>query len=338
MNLRKLICPERALIVAMLIASQAANADTLVLKNGDRITGEISKIWDAEITIEPEYSDEFKVDVSAVDHIESERDFEIELADGREIVGQPMGVDSNGNQLILVAEETYAVPLATLFELLEPEEDFDWESNVDFSGSLNTGNTESYNSKLRADTRVTIPGHRHLGELTFFKEHIAGTTTQEQDLFTYDYNWLFRDPLFFSSRLSFERNPITFLDHRVIVSFGFGRDIFNRPRKTLSLQVGVGGQTEKIGDVTTESTVATWSLRYRHDFFGDDLELFHNNSITHNLSGRTNTSYKTSTGVRYEITDLLYSSLSVDFDYETDPVDLTENEDVSILVGLGLEF
>jgi hypothetical protein len=37
----------------------AANADVLVLKNGDRITGEISRIWDSEVTIEPEYSDEF---------------------------------------------------------------------------------------------------------------------------------------------------------------------------------------------------------------------------------------------------------------------------------------
>lgn len=40
----------------------------LVLKNGDRITDDIKRIWDSEITIEPEYSDEFNVDVPTVDY------------------------------------------------------------------------------------------------------------------------------------------------------------------------------------------------------------------------------------------------------------------------------
>ncbi len=99
-----------------------------------------------------------------------------------------------------------------------------------------------------------------------------------------------------------------------------------------------GAQTEEIGLLTTESAVVTWSLRYQQDFFGDDLELYHNNSITHNVSGRTNTSYKTTTGLRYEITDLLYANLSVDFDYETDPVESAVSEDIALLVGVGVEF
>ncbi len=81
-----------------------------------------------------------------------------------------------------------------------------------------------------------------------------------------------------------------------------------------------------------------WSLRYRQDFFKDNLELYHNHSITTNVSGRTNTSYKTTTGLRYDITDLLFANLSVDLDYESDPVDVAENEDVAVLAGVGLEF
>ncbi len=122
------------------------------------------------------------------------------------------------------------------------------------------------------------------------------------------------------------------------MSAGIGRDIWNTPRQALSVQLGAGAQTEEIGLETTESAVVTWSLRYRQDFFSDDLELYHNNSITYNVSGRSNTNYKTTTGLRYEITDLLYANLSVDFDYETDPVETVENEDIALLVGLGLEF
>ena len=128
------------------------------------------------------------------------------------------------------------------------------------------------------------------------------------------------------------------LNSRVILGAGIGRDIWNTPRRSLSMQIGVGAQNEDIAMATDQSGVLIWSLRYRQDFFSDDLELYHNNSIAHNFSGRTNTSYKTTTGLRYEITDLLYANLSLDYDYETDPVDLAVNEDVALLIGLGAEF
>jgi putative salt-induced outer membrane protein YdiY len=254
------------------------------------------------------------------------------------MVARLAGADSDGNQVVKTADKSLSVPLARLFELDEPEKDFDWESSVEFSAAINSGNTDSRNTKLRADTTVKFPDHRHIGEITFLTEDLAGATTQDKQLFKYDYNWLFRDPWFFSTQLSFERDPIIELDQRVILSAGIGRDIWNTPRKALSVQLGAGAQTEEIGSVTTESAVATWSLRYRQDFFSDDLELYHNDTITYNISGRTNTSYKTTTGLRYEITDLLYANLSVDFDYETDPVEAVENEDIALLVGVGVEF
>ena len=221
----------------------SAQADVLVLTNGDRITGDIKRIWDSEISIEPEYADEFKVDVSAVEYIESAREFDIELDDGRVSRARLGGADSEGNQIIEAQGELTSIPLESLFELDEPEKDFDWESNIELSASLNSGNTDSANSKLRADTTISIPNHRHLAELTFFREELIDVTTQEKDLFRYNYNWLFRDPWFFGAFLSFERDPIIELGGRVIVSAGIGLDIWATPRRTLSVQLGAGAQS-----------------------------------------------------------------------------------------------
>ncbi|MDH3865216.1 MAG: hypothetical protein OEV10_14730, partial [Gammaproteobacteria bacterium] len=66
-------------LVIAVLAPTLATADVLYLKNGDRITGAIKRIWDDEVTIEPEYSDEFQVDLPLVARIESDRDFEIEM-------------------------------------------------------------------------------------------------------------------------------------------------------------------------------------------------------------------------------------------------------------------
>ena len=95
---------------------------------------------------------------------------------------------------------------------------------------------------------------------------------------------------------------------------------------------------EKISQSSETSSVAQWSLRYRQDLFSEDLEIFHNHSIVRYVSGRDNTIYKTSTGLRYEITDLLYANLSLDYDYETQPAAGTSNEDVATVFGVGVEF
>ena len=333
-----------------LLSSSAVQADVLVLKNGDRITGDIKRIWDREISIEPEYSDEFEVDVSAVAYVESDREFEIELDDGRSMVATLGGADVNGNQMVMFGEEAVAVPLGELYELDEPEKAFDWESNVEISANINKGNTDTANGKVRADTTVKFNDHRHIGEITFFREELANVVTKEQDLFKYSYNWLFKEPWFFSADLTFERDPIINLNSRIIMSAGIGRDIWDTPRRTLNLKLGAGYQTEEIflpllnRNQSTDSSVITWALRYRQDFFSDDVELFHNQTITSNTSGRTNTSYKTSTGLSYEITDLLSAQISLDFDYETDPARLSdpprlaEHEDIALLFGFAAEF
>ncbi len=334
----ELIVRYNKLIIILILFSTTADAGVLVLKNGDRITGEIKHIWDAEITIEPEYSDDFSVDMSAVDQIISERKFEIELQDGQKVLAQLAGSDEDGRQVVSTDTETMQIALADIFELNEPEKDFDWESHVDFSTVINSGNTNTTSGYLRADSTIKMPNHRHLIELSAAHESTDDVTTKDQSLLKYNYHWFFNEPWFLSTQISAESDPIIELDHRTIVSLGVGRDIWYTPRLTLSVQLGVGAQTEEIGGSSEDSSVATWTLRYRQGFRNNDLELFHNHTITENLGGRTNTSYKTSTGVRYEITDLLYASLSFDYDYETEPAPDVVSEDSTLLVGIGAEF
>ncbi len=320
------------------VATQSGHADQLILKNGDRITGQVKRIWDEEVFIEPDYTDEFAVEIDAVAYIDADRDFEIELADGRSVTAQLGGVNDEGKQLVQIEGEAIGIPLADLLELEEPEDFFDWKTNIDLNSAINKGNTDSEKTSLRARGNVKLGDHRHIGDFLFADEEQDGASTKQQALLSYSYNWLFRDPWYFAATGSFERDPIRELKQRLIATGGIGRDIWNQPRRALSVELGLGFSTEEIGDMSEDNAVAAWVLRYRHDVLGGDLELFHNQSITTNIGGRSNTVVKTSTGVQYEITDLLYATLSLDFDFESDPADLAENEDLALLFGLGVEF
>jgi putative salt-induced outer membrane protein YdiY len=318
-----------------------SRADQVTMKNGDRITGEIQRIWDMELIIEPEYDDDVNVtiDLENIAHIESEREFEVELTDGRETIAMLVGPSDDGQQLILIDGVTEPVALADIYDLDEIDDYFDWESHIDFNAAINKGNTDSVNTKFYADTNLKLGDHRHIADLTLTKEEQDHVTTKDQDLFHYNYNWLFDDPWFFGALLTAERDPIKDLDLRLILAALIGRDFLNTPDTILSGQLGVGYLTEEdTMGMTQQSAVAIWTLRYRQDLFNDDLEIFHDDSINVYLSGRRNTVIQTSTGVRYEITDLLYANVSLDYDYESDPAGAAENDDLSLVVGMGVEF
>ena len=57
------------LLTGLSLIAGAAGAGVIQMKNGDRITGTISEIYDSEVTIEPEYADKITVAVSAIDYL-----------------------------------------------------------------------------------------------------------------------------------------------------------------------------------------------------------------------------------------------------------------------------
>ena len=324
------------LMLGMPVAPSVAGQ--LVLKNGDHITGNIIKIWDKEIYIEPDYADEFAVDVDAVEYFLSDDEFTIELGDGNEVDAFFGGVDDDGNQIVLLGDETMAVPLVQIEELDEVDEYSDWEAHVDLNTTVNRGNTDSLNSKITGDYSLKLGDHRHLFEMFFSREEQNSISVKEQDLYRYSYNYAFSQRWGFGAVASYERDPIRDLDRRLTVGPAATLQIWDSAKKTFNIQFPLGYQNEVIGGVEENNVPAGWIMRIRYKLGHPDLELYHNNSFSSNIAGRTNNVIKTITGARFEITDLLYVNFEIDFDWESNPAATAVSEDLSMLIGLGFEF
>ena len=55
-------------------------------------------------------------------------------------------------------------------------------------------------------------------------------------------------------------------------------------------------------------------------------------------AGDDNTLFKSNTGFRYDILGSLYTSVSLRYDYETEPAPGAKSYDATLAVGLGAEF
>jgi hypothetical protein len=325
------------LLAALLLPGMSV-ADQLIMKNGDVITGSISKISDGEVYIEPSYADEFAVALDEVAAIENDKILEIEMKDGTEIEAQFAGVSDAGEQIVLVGGSPMNVVLLDLEEAEKPPEWYDRVSHAELNTTINSGNTDSKNTLVFADTRLKLGDHRHLGDLTVRRDETDGVQTKKQDLFRYEYNWMFSEPWYTGVTGAYERDPIRELDHRYSIGAIIGRDLIDNAHQFMTFSAGVGWSEEKISGVSESGAVGLWRLIYEHDFLGGDLSFFHNDTISYQFYDVNNTILKTNTGFRYDIIDDIYASLSLRYDYETDPAADANKSDTTLVIGIGAEF
>ena len=312
-------------------------ADRLVMKNGDVITGNVSKIEDQKVYIDPSYADEFSVKLAEVESIETVEVFEVELDDGSKINAQ-FAEGAAGTQTIVVDGQEQTVEMMTFALATEPEKWYDRESHVDVNMTWNGGNTDSRNNLIFADTSLKLGDHRHFADLTIRRDEVDGISTKKQDLIRYNYNWMFSKPWYMGATASYERDPIRELDHRYTLGLTFGRDIFNDARKFLTAYIGAGYSEEQFAGEPESGATAFWRLDYTHDFRNGDLEFFHNQTLNYQLYANNNAILKTNTGFRLDIIKDVYTTVSLRYDYETEPAAGAENQDTTFVFGVGAKF
>jgi hypothetical protein len=335
------------IVAALLLFSSAASASVIVLKNGDRITGTVKKIWDDDVYIEPEYADEFSVDQDAIAYIEDDRPMEIETADGEDVVGALVGADDSGNQLVVVDGETMAMPVMDLEEMDEPEKYEDWEILSDVNTQFDRGNSEKDFVKFKGTGTYKLGKQRHMFDWMYEYEKTDDIKTKDRDKYQYIFNYDINDPWFAGGAASYENDPIKDLDYRYNIVPTLGYTIWDNAGAQFSVQGGYGYQAQQTSgfddsDVffrdTESGGVALGVLLFRYDLGKPDLELYAKNTTSKALYGQKNMVTQFVTGVRFEITDLMYANFEVDLDYETEPAIDADNEDVTFLFGLGVEF
>ena len=323
----------------------------IVLKNGDRITGDIKAIWDGDVVIEPEYSDEFTVAQDQIAYIESDKRFELEYRgedmNGRRAVFK--GVDDEGNQLVELDGEEMTISLMDIGELDEEEQFFEWAVNADINAEINKGNTESKEIAITSNWYMKYGRQKHYLDTLFVKEDQDDpetgeeVTTEDRQLYTYNLNYELSDPWFAGAFASYETDDIKGLEYRYNLVPTIGYKIWDNAGKLLNFQAGYGYEAEEVVDengMTQDESggVSLVAVRFEYDFASPDLVIYHTGSGRKASYGRRNTVFQTTTGARFEITDLLYFNVEALYDYETEPAEGAEKDDLKLLIGFGLQF
>ena len=332
---------KRSIVLACLLVATDAGAEEFVLmKNGDRVTGDVKQIWNGEVFIEPEYGDEYAIDLDYVDYVQTDEVLEVAIRRGRQIenvVGR-LGRAESGEAAVIDSSGQMIYPLSRVDNVQEIDDYFDWELRTDLSINVSEGNTDASSSRLGAYLEVTLGDHQH--ELTFTRDEqrTNDDLTKDQTQAVYRDSWTFSDNWFLRGALEWMRDPIRQLDYRTRAFAGIGYHVYDDSKRRFNVSVGPAWVAEKIGGETDRSRAAGITLNYEQKFLGDDLVVFQRAGYTNVFDGRENELFDFAAGFRYDITDDIYASLLGTYEYESNPAAEQEQADFTYLMGLGIQL
>jgi putative salt-induced outer membrane protein YdiY len=357
----KAVCALIISVSFLYLAPQSA-ADTLSLKNGDRLTGTISDSDGKQITLKTEYAGEIKVQWTAVKDLTSAKPLYVVTPEKKTVNGD---VTVEGSDMIVhtAAEGEVRVPLAAVTAVrsgdaerayeksLHPGLVEDWKGGVNVGFALARGNsdTTNLNTGFTAD-RKTLADEIKANVSSVYSTS-GGTTagapggvTANEVLGSASYSRNITKKLFAFGSGDFTHDALQDLTIRQIYTGGLGWHEINHPNTTFDILAGINYTRESYSAGATVVGVGrnlagiTAGETLMHKF-GKTTVLTQDFTFYPDLSALSQYRFSLDAGVVTKISKWLGWQTSLSDRYVTDPpVPGTKSNDFILSTGLNIAF
>lgn len=234
------------------------NDDVVVLKNGDRLTGEIKGLQRGELKIKADYMAEaVRLDWARIARLESKSVFIISLVDGKLFTDVMRLLPANSveiaNFVVGSSDKVFRVPQLDVIRIVPAKPGF-WrrlEGSVDFGFSFTSGN-DQYQTQLIATTTYRTGNHSFTTSIdsAFSGQPEGDSTTRKQ--FTFDYRKQLTPRWFAGGIFDLLQSDQQSLKLRTSVGGLVGRNLIQTEHSRLSLFGGLAGTRENYSTATGE--------------------------------------------------------------------------------------
>lgn len=338
--------PSCLLVIALLAPGAAAardKTDILILKNGDRITGEIVKLEYGRLQFNTDDMGTLSIEWPAVAKLDSRYTFDVEVVTGQRYLG--VITASDDARRFVVVEEQQAIELdpLTVSRIAQVEETF-WKR---VNGSLSFGYNFTKSSDIKVLSTHFDASYRAETIAMGLSVDITSTTSPDQgtldrDQITFSYQWLRPRRNYWAGLASLERNEELGIEGRLQAGGAFGHFFKQTSYSELAGVIGIVANQEWVtgeegGQQSLEGLLgSTWRI-----FRFTDPETSLTSSAAYYPSITESNRYRGSLDLtlRQEIIDDFYIDFSVYYDYDSQPPgEDPAKDDYGIVTSIGYTF
>jgi len=323
-------------------AAYAQKTDVVVLKNGDRVTGEIKAYGSGKLTLDTSHSGWVKIKWSLIASIESDKQFEIELTDARKLYGSLAPTDPVGRLGVVTASGPVEISFFDVFALSPVFQKFwkRWEGSLDLGFNYTSSSSlTQFNMDFGAAYRMR--DSQIVNAMSVFFSRQNGVTGASRASYSLRYDRFLKGPWVVQGGIGLERNVQLGLDLRVLAGAAAGYNVIQSNQTQLTPILGIVGTHEQpvegASSYSAEGIVGGRYAYFMYDFpkltLAADLVVYPSFTV----GGRVRV--EAAASAKREIISDFYLSISIFDSYDSrDPTTLQSKNDWGPTVSLGWQF
>jgi putative salt-induced outer membrane protein YdiY len=317
-------------------------ADTIVMDNGDRLSGHIARLESGKLVLATEYAGEIKIELAKVSSLTADQEMTVEVDRSRRLYGFLSG---SGKQLKL-RTETNAEPVdvtpTELSNILPGHiSGHEWKSSghINVAASDSKGNTVVNHTHLDAETVTQRAEFRVTAGARLNRATDHNVETESNALGYLKYDRFIDARRYGYGNVTVEHDKFKDIRLRNTIGLGRGYDAIVSPRTTLSVE---GGLSYVFTDFYSASDqhypAARVQLHYTHQLIENRLEFFHQSEVFVGLDGLKNSFAHSKTGLRFPLRNNFVGTLEYDVDWDGNPPAGSVTTDRNLLFTLGYHW
>ena len=344
-------CLKSSMLAGLLISFfvNAANADELIMKNGDRLQGSVVSMSLGKLVFKTSYAGEIKIKWDQVAKLTTEQPLEAYLRNEQTLIGKIVAAE-DGTLVFHPADgsPSVPVPLAQVKTLERPKPPAGWEfgGNVSAGVSKETGNTNTEKYNLIANATISKLPHEVKLYAEFHKEWSKNKLSKDNALGSATYKRFLTNKWFVFGNATAQMDKFKDLSLLGNVGAGPGYQFYRSRELNLSAKLGPAYAYEKYtkpmtflnGKSQRNYFAGYWALDFDMWFFDKFFQIFHHDDFLYDFKESSNWTVRTRTGVRIPMVMKLFASFQFNYDYDNQPADGTKKWDQSWIFGLGWAF
>lgn len=310
---RSLLC-----LLAASLCTAPAFADTVWMKNGDRLSGKIKVFDGGKLLLETPYGGSIALDWKEVQTLESDQELLVKQDAYSGERAKSLKAAEAGKVTLANGEAPKTVELASIEQIMKPKpvvEDLVWKGNVDVALDYKRAENDTDDYDVSFKTTARHGRWRHNAEGEYNRETKDDVTTTDNWSAEYALDRFITEKWFWQGRMEYKRDRIEDLARQRTVGTGPGYQFWDDELGAFSLGSLINRTDFEYQDGAKDNFYAAavkWD--YTRYLIGKNVQLFTNGEVAKPLGNVANYSLDAEIGLRYKVTEWASLNLKAEKD------------------------
>jgi len=298
----------RALLsIAVVSLSAPVLADTVWMKNGDRLTGTIKVFDGGKLLLDTKYGGAIALDWKEVKTLESDQQLLVKQGAYEGEHAKSLQPAEAGKVILANGEAPKTVELASIEQILKPKpvvEDLVWKGRIDAALDYKRAEKDTDNYDIGFKTTARHGRWRHTADGEYNRDTQNDVTTNDNWNVEYSLDRFLTDQWFWQGRVDYTRDHIEDLERQRTVGTGPGYQFWDDELGAFSLGSLLNRTDYAYRDGGKDnfySVAMKWD--YNRYLIGKRFEFFTNGEVGKPLGSVADYSLDAELGVRYKVTE-----------------------------------